>query len=325
MTLNVFDQAARYAAKRLDPIGFLRWVVGAAVEAWRWQRWLPAMSDGFPGRAELESDAVAEFFHREGAHPPVALVVEFQSRPQGDMLERVAEYLLDVRRNRPCQTDPLVRYTVVGVVMNLTGPPQQGRWEMAAPDFADLGLQLNCRVLTLREMDGRALLEEIATGTTARCILPWFPLMRGGDDVELIARWRQVAEQEPDARLRGDYGGLALVFADLADRREVWEKGLEGWNVEVSQVVEKWKADARAEGLRQGRDEGLRQGRDEGILLARREVLLDEFRDRFSQGIPEEVREAINRQTDPQVLREWLHRVRAADTLEKACEAITKP
>ena len=84
MVLNVFDQAARYAAKRLDPLGFLRWVAGVTVlEAWRWERWLPAMSDGFPGRAELESDAVAEFFHREGAHPPVAAVVAVLSVSRG--------------------------------------------------------------------------------------------------------------------------------------------------------------------------------------------------------------------------------------------------
>ena len=54
-------------------------------------------------------------------------------------------------------------------------------------------------------------LEEIAAGRTARCLLPWIPLMRGGDHFVIINRWKELAAAEPDVHHRADFGGLALV------------------------------------------------------------------------------------------------------------------
>jgi hypothetical protein len=54
--------------------------------------------------------------------------------------------------------------------------------------------------------------------------------------------------------LRGDYGGLALVFAELAGRLPRWQQALEGWNVIESQQVLEWQRQsavkARREDLR---------------------------------------------------------------------------
>src|SRR5437879_6576395 len=87
----------------------------------------------------------------------------------------------------------------------------------------------------LAQESAKATLAEIADGRTARCLLPWIPLMQGGAEAAIIEQWKHLAEQEPDARRRADYGGLALVFAELTDCRPPWKQALEGWNVEQSQ------------------------------------------------------------------------------------------
>ena len=68
--------------------------------------------------------------------------------------------------------------------------------------------------------------------------------MRGADQAAMVEEWKRLATAETDPRRRSDCGGLAKVFAELAGRIEVWRTGLEGWNVEVSQVVLEWQEQA---------------------------------------------------------------------------------
>jgi hypothetical protein len=50
--MNDFDQASRYAARLLDPAGFLLWLLGAPYfPAWRWTGWLDTQTLALPGRA----------------------------------------------------------------------------------------------------------------------------------------------------------------------------------------------------------------------------------------------------------------------------------
>jgi hypothetical protein len=235
---NAFDQCARYAARDVDPEGFLRWLLPVEVFAgWRWAGWLDMRRVAFPGEPDRRCDTVAAFEHQAGTAPPVAVVIEFQSEPRGDMPERLGEYLLRLRREAPAQREPRVPYQAVPVLVNLTGPARPGTWAMAPGDFGGLGLRLECRVLTLREVQAPALLAEVERGAVARGVLAWLPLMAGGDQPEVIAHWRRLAGAEPDSRRRSDLGALARVFADLADRGPVWRTALEGWNMKESPTV----------------------------------------------------------------------------------------
>src|SRR4051812_15350175 len=126
--MNPYDQAARYAARLLDPLGFLRWLLAEVFLAWEWRGWLDTQTVPFPGEPERRCDTVARFLRRDRNAPPVAAVLEFQARPQGDMLERLADYTLQVRHGLPYQQQPRVLYDVVGVVVNLTGPAQADTW-----------------------------------------------------------------------------------------------------------------------------------------------------------------------------------------------------
>ncbi len=69
-----------------------------------------------------------------------------------------------------------------------------------------------------------------------------------------------------DAGRRGDYGGLALVFAELARCHAVWNEGLRGWNVQQSKQVLEWQAEALKRGRAEGELKGELKGRAESIL-----------------------------------------------------------
>jgi hypothetical protein len=194
--MNPFDQAARYAARHLDPWGFLHWLLGDLLQAWRWLGWLDTQTLPFPGEPDRRVDTVAAFQRRAGDAPPMAAVIEFQSRPRGDMLERLAEYVLRFRREIPAHLQPRVAYEAVGVLVNLTGPPQADTWTMAPPDFGGAGLQFRVRVRTLRDEEAASLLEGVARGRIARAVLVWVPLIRGADRLEVVEEWRRLASQE---------------------------------------------------------------------------------------------------------------------------------
>ncbi|HBI43565.1 MAG TPA: hypothetical protein DDY78_12045 [Planctomycetales bacterium] len=316
--MNPYDKAARYAAKQLDAEGFLRWLLGHALDHWRWTGWLDAQTLPFPGEPDRRSDTIAAFERTAGDGPPAAVVVEFQARPQGDMLERLAEYVLRLRRERPAQLQPRVPYEVVGALLNLTGAPQTETWTMTPPDFGEAGLQFRVRVRTLREESATATLADIEQGRIARCILPWVPLMRGGDQAEVVEEWKRLAAAEADPKHRGDYGGLAKVFAELAGRSEVWRTGLEGWNVEVSQVVLEWQAQARVEGEARGRAEGVAQEMARGQAAAlglQRAQLLRLLEAHLKAPLPADLVALVQRQSDLMVLDRMFDQALEATTL----------
>jgi hypothetical protein len=322
--MSQFDQAARYTARRLDAAGFLRWALGAVWGTWRWAGWLDTQGVPFPGEPERRSDTVAVLERVAQDGPPAAVVIEFQSRPQGDMLERLAEYVLRLRRELPYQRQPLVPYEVIGVLLNLTGPPQTPVWAMRPPDFGEVGLQFQARVLTLREEDALGTLGAIARGQVAGCLLPWVPLMRGADQAAVVAEWRRVAAAENDPGRRGDYGGLARVFAELAGRVDVWTAGLEGWNMEVSKVITEWQQQALARGRAEGRVEGLAEGRAE-VLPVLRAKLLRAIQVRLNVPPPPDLIAAVEAQSDPATLDRWFDAALSANTLAEVRSAFNLP
>src|SRR5262249_33288080 len=121
--LSDYDEAAGYAAKNLDEVGFLHHLFPKA-RAWRVTAWVHARLTTFPVEPTRICDTVAEFIQPEGAAPPVAVVVEFKARPEGGSLEQLDEYSSRLRRERPVQQEPTVRYDVVCALVNLTGPKQ---------------------------------------------------------------------------------------------------------------------------------------------------------------------------------------------------------
>jgi hypothetical protein len=104
-----------------------------------------------------------------------------------------------------------------------------------------------------------------------------------------MSLWKFLAEAEPNERLRSDYGGLALVFAEAAGCHEPWKKALEGWNVRQSQQVLEWQREARVEGRAEGKAEAL--------------LRLLELK--FHTPVPVELATAIKSTTDLDQLSRW--------------------
>jgi hypothetical protein len=276
-----FDQAARYAVK-FDPAGFCSWLTAPFGSPVRFVRWLDTRTVPFPGHADRTGDTVAEV---EWLGRLWALTLEFQTEPDAEMLDRLWEYLARLRRELP-GPEGRSKYPVAAALVNLTGPPQPDelRLELGGPRGAVA--HLRAVVKTMREESAAATLADILAGRTARCLLPWVPLMRGGDEAGMIAEWKRVADTDPAVRNRLIYGGLAIVFAELTKCRPAWRRALEGWNVQKSVTLEEWRTEGRTEQARS--------------------ALLRALRLRFKAEPPAEIVQAVEECLELGRLNDWL-------------------
>jgi hypothetical protein len=296
MPANPFDQGARYAAK-LDPPGFIAWLMPDAGSALTFHNWLDTRSIPFPGDPDRTCDTVAALRESTNDASWWAMPIEFQTRPDALLFGRILEYLarLWLELRSPGKTHG--RFQVAAAVVNLTGTGNTSRDMVLDATGARTCLAVVER--NLREENAGETLTLIANGRTARCILPFIPLMRGGDKPGIIVRWKELAHADPDARRRADYAGLALVFADLTDCRSVWQRHLEGWNVEVSMQVLEWQEAAAKR----------------ATLKTKIEAVLRVLRKRLDSPIPSEMEETIRGAADLKQLDRWLDAAADSSTL----------
>jgi len=299
---NDFDQASRYAARHLDVPGFFRWLLGDSfLTAWHFLDWLDTQAVPFPGASDRRCDTVAAFERRNADHAPLAVVVEFMSQTRRVTLRRLTQYGLQIQEDCPFQHDPRVEYDFVGAVVNLTGGVQEETLTIAPPDVGELGLRARFAVRTLASMSAATMLEQVAAGQHSRAMLVWCPLMSDGDDEDLIRRWRAEVEREPDMRVRGDVTELALVFAELSKRKTLWQRVLEGMNVERSQVVLGWE----------------QRGEQRGEQKATRRSLIEVLQARFGKELPSWVIQKIEAEPNVSTLTAWLATAATVDSLDK--------
>ena len=260
------------------------------------QGWLDTRTLPFPGEPDRTCDTVAELLDAAHLGRLWALIVEFQSEPDPEILDRLLEYMVRLRRevrHGPERREP---YWIAGVLLNLTGPAQADLLDMELPCAAEARLRFRPVVRTLRDDDAAATLRGIEAGAVGRCILPWVPLMHGGGEASTIEEWKRVAGTEPDSRLRSVYGSLALVFAELAEREGVWKQALEGWNMRESAVIGEWIA--------------------EGRLEAQRGALLRVLHTRLKIPVPADLKGAIEAVSDSAELGRLLDAAATADSLD---------
>lgn len=312
MAANVYDQTARYAA-RLDPPGFLAWALGVPAADLGFGGWLDTRGVAFPGDPDRTGDTVARLDPPANPGPPWLVAVEFQTAPDPGMFGRLLAYLGGAWSALRPDPERGSRFEVGAVVVNLTGTGSASR-KMRWP-AAGLATDLGVAERNLAGENADITLARVEAGHLSPCVLPWVALMAGGADPAVIDRWKRLASAEPDDRMRSDYGALAKVFANAAGRRDEWAKGLEGWNVTESAVVNEWIQSGidkgLQQGLQQGRQEGLQQGRQEGRREERAALLAAVLAERFGP-ISADLAVAIDRTTDPDRLRGWVgHAVRA--------------
>jgi hypothetical protein len=300
MPANRFDQASRYAAK-LDAIAFLCWLLREDPAGLRFRTWLDTRTLPFPGDPERTCDTVAWL---ADADPAVewAVAVEFCLEPDEELFGRLLVYLGQLWLEKRPTDAGKERFSVGAVVVNLTGRGSTSR-DMR---LRQTGVRtvLGVAERNLQDEEAAPLLANITAGSMSRTLLPWVSLMRGGDQPAIIQQWLELARQEPDSRRRGDYGGLALVFAEAAKRLATWKDVLKGWNMVESQQVLEWIAEGEAKGKTSGKLEG------------EASALLRVLAGRFPPGATAEMQAAIRAATDLPRLEGWLDVAATADSLE---------
>jgi hypothetical protein len=122
-------------------------------------------------------------------------------------------------------------------------------------------------------------------------------------------RWKEVAAHQADGDLRGTYGAIALVFAELTPGLVNWQQALEGWNVRESIFVDAMK----------------REGMLEGEVKAHRADVLEVIQTRLANPVPESVRLAVEGTNDPEILRRWLRIASTSESVGAFAAAIASP
>ena len=298
--MGVFDQASRSAIKSAPP-AFFRWLAPAFVERFAFRDFVDTQTIAFPGEPDRTCDTVAEFVPVAGDGPHRLLDVEPQSEPDSEMLDRCGEYAFRLRRELRYGAGRQHKYNVVNVVVNLTGPEQAHDLDMREADLGDAGPHLRVFQVTMREIDAAATLAAIAADLRLFAVLPWVPLMRRGDETDIIEEWKRLVMLEADQKRRAYIATLALVFAELPNRSAAWKSALEGWNVKMSQQVLEWKGEQV------------------------REDLLRLFAWRFHAPLPEDLEKQLNELTLPDQLTPWLRAVVTTDSPEAFRAAVNQP
>ena len=144
---------------------------------------------------------------------------------------------------------------------------------------------------------GALLLCRIASEELPLGLLPWVPLMGDASNPSVIEEWKRLGLLEPDSRRRSEYGGLALIFAELTPHHAKWVEALKEWNVRESKIVNQWKSEGRVE--------------------ARREDVLKVLQARFPEEVPEEVVQRVNTQEDRNILSDWLIAAATVTTIDQ--------
>jgi hypothetical protein len=303
MPPNRYDQACRYAAKKLDVPGFLAWLLREPAAAVRFLQWLDTRTLPFPGEPDRTCDTVARLADDDPAMH-WAVVLEFCIKPVPDFFGRVLAYLgqlwLEVRPNETRGE----RFQVGAVVVNLTGHGRTGR-DMR---LRQTGIRTCVEPLerNLSEEDAAATLDGIAAGRISRALLPWIPLMTGGGEAGIIQKRVELAKAEQNERVRADYGGLVVVFAEAAGREAVWREAMKEWNMVESPFIKEFEMAAEKKGAVQNQKDNL-------LWLLER---------RFPTALPAELVAAITTTSNLDQLKKWTTAAYDAPTLDAFRQAM---
>ena len=303
MTLNRFDQAARYTVK-LDPNGSLSWWLRLTQELLRFRHWLDTRGIIFPGEPERTNDTVAWLADEDPAIE-WAIAIEFSHKPDVAMSSRLLVYLGHISLEKRPTDAGKERFHVGAIVVNLTGVGKTSR-QMSFQQ-TNMQLRLHVEECNLSTWSAAETLGKIRTGELQRSLLPWIPLLHGADTPSIIDEWKRLAAEEPDHRLRSDYAGLAVVFAEAAGRWELWKEALKEWNMVESLQVLEWMAQGEARGEERGEARGEARGETNSLLR-----LLEK---RFAP-LPSEFQQLIRSATDLKLIRSWFDTALEAGSLE---------
>jgi hypothetical protein len=297
--MGMFDQTARQACK-LDGGPFFAWLLRHCEPPppLEFEGWDDARRQPLPGGADRTDDVLAVLRRTDVPDQRCWMIVEAETEPERLIFQRLGNYALLLSLELSQASGPADEPPVGMALLNLTGQQRGTALRLVLPGTG-CGLTVAPLVLNLRQLDAAATLAEMAAGQTGLCVLPWVPLMAGAGEPARIEEWKRLVLLEPDAERRGKYRELGLVFAELAKELVNWQRALEGWQVQESQVILGW----------------INRGVQRGVVETRRAVLLQVLETRFQAPVPETVRLAVEGTNDPDTLKRWFDAALVAPTL----------
>jgi hypothetical protein len=212
-----YDQSARYAV-RLNGVDFLKFICRSNA-ALSFERWFDTRNAAFAESKQRVADLIGSF--RDDSHGgiPWCWIFEFKSQIDSLAFEQIQGYLTENIYLRP---DPErgSRFEFGLLIVNLTGEQDQ----IASRPFLDSPFHSVSRPwpINLASFDAQELFDRIDRGELGFTVLPFAVLMKRGDEAETITRWLSYVVREPNPRRRADYYAIALQFAQLTRRRDLW-------------------------------------------------------------------------------------------------------
>jgi hypothetical protein len=280
--MGIFDESARYATEA-EPEAVLTRLLRGRDVALRFREWVETRTTPRRGETERTADKVAALADPSAPDRPWLMVLEFQAQHDPDKLDVTLQTAGQLRTGTRHGEDRRGKYNVIVAMVYLRGRCPEAVLDTTLP--GGFGTRHAPLVWNLEEDSASEALDALAAGQTTWGILFWIALMQGGGDPAIIERWKEMAAALPEARTRADLAEVALVFAALADRFLAWEKALEDWDVTESQITGRWI--------------------ERGELRKARIWLLQTLRERFPEGVPQDVAETINSQPSVTLLDEW--------------------
>jgi hypothetical protein len=299
-----YDDAERHALQEVEPDDQLHWLLEEVDVDLAFFGWLQTQVAPPPGVPQLRCDCVAGLRSRSGTQPPWACLIEAQGQPLAGMAVWMTIYLgLLHNLLRFDGRDP---FQMMGVILNLSDgelshtvnwrvPLKQPPAASGAAPLASVvpsptpapGVSCAFFIKNVRQESAEKTMDRIERGELGLCILVWVSLMMGADRPEIVRRWRELAMRQTQLVLRCHYAVLALVFAEMAGRKQFWQTELEGFNMQESTIIRGW--------------------REEGSLKTAREAVLNVLLARFpGTSVPEGVHSALENNTDVGRLTDWL-------------------
>ncbi len=302
--MGAFDQAARFAAQA-DPHAVVMRVLVPTGTALPFREWLDTRTIPLPGGPDRTADLVAAVDDPTGQ--PVLIVFEFQSRHDPDKLDVTLEEAGILRGHARHGADRKGKYKVLTALVYLTGRCPDDVLDMTLS--GGFGTRHAPLVWNVSDDNATATLDAVAGGSLSWGMLFWVPLMGDGRDGGVIARWKDVVAQVvADRRVRGNLAGITRVFAELVGRRIEWNRGLEGFDMTESQVVNEW----------------ISQGEAKGMLIKQRQNLLEALSLRFPGSTPDDVVRLINEQESLTLLDDWFRAALRAYTFEQFMDVLKR-
>src|SRR5262249_16279260 len=189
-----------------DAVEFIRWLLNLPADAFAFREWLDTRGLPFPGESDRVSDTVASLEDLARGGVPWVLAIEFQSQPDAKMFGRLLIYIGGLCLTYKPDSERGSRFQLGAAVVNLTGSGSSSG-EMVWIE-AGIELRFQVRERNLESESAADLLTEIEAGKWSRCLLPWIPLMSGGNSTDTIDRWKTLADAEPNRLRKSEYAGL---------------------------------------------------------------------------------------------------------------------